>query len=91
MAQSSTSALQGWDTEVHGEDGVCLGPELMGPVPGLIAKPGWSSPLHAPALPPHCTLHKLFRVSRKGEFINLATFWNNRSINGHNQGRLGGT
>lgn len=51
----------------------------LGLGPGLKSRP----PMKLPALPPHCALHKLFHVSRKGEFINLATFWNNRAINGH--------
>lgn len=74
----------GEETEVQGGTGACSMPELIGP--GLESR----SQTKLPALPPHCTLHKLFRVSRKGEFINLATFWNNRAINGHDRGRLGG-
>lgn len=75
------------ETEAQGGSGSCPTPELIGPRPGLKSRPRPKLPV----LPPHCTLHKLFRVSGKGEFINLATFWNNRAINGHARGRLGGT
>lgn len=75
------------ETEAQGRAGAHPMPELIGPGPGLKSRPGSK----LPALPPHCTLHKLFLVSRKGEFINLATFWNNRAINGHARERLGGT
>ena len=77
----------GGETEAQGGSGTHPTPELIGPGPGLKSRPRTK----LPALPPHCTLHKLFRVSGKGEFTNLATFWNNRAINGHARGRLGGT
>lgn len=77
----------GGETEAQGGTGARPTPEFVGLGPGLESRPRTK----LPALPPRWTLRKLFRVSGKGEFINLATFWNNRAINGHARGRLGGT
>lgn len=77
----------GGETEAQGGTGARPTPKLVGLGPGRQSKPR----MKLPALPPHYTLRKLFRVSGRGEFINLATFWNNRAINGHARRRLGGT
>ena len=76
------------ETEAQGGSGSLSMPELTGPGLRAEVQASEGAPSSAPAL--H-SAYKLLHGFEKEEFINLATFWNNRTINGHARGKLGDT